>query len=43
MNALAQELSVVCDGRPVDVRPGRVEVKGNYRGRVTEWLLRLGF
>jgi hypothetical protein len=25
------------------VRPGRIEVKGNYRGRVTEWLQRLGF
>lgn len=41
--ALAEEMSKVCDGRLVDIRPGRVEVKGNYRGRVEEWLLRLGF
>lgn len=41
--ALAAEMSKVCDGHPVDIRPGRVEVKGNYRGRVEEWLLRLGF
>lgn len=40
---LALELSRVCDDRPVTIRPGRVEVGGNYRGRVNEWLLRLGF
>jgi translation initiation factor 1 (eIF-1/SUI1) len=40
---LAAELSRVCDNRPVIIRPGRVEVKGNYRGRVCEWLARLGF
>lgn len=43
VRALADELSLVCDGAPVDVRPGRLQVKGNYRSRVTEWLLRLGF
>jgi hypothetical protein len=40
---LADEMSRVCDNMPVYVRPGRLEVKGNYRGRVTEWLQRLGF
>lgn len=40
---LAEELSRVCDDRAVIVRPGRIEVKGNYRGRVSEWLQRLGF
>lgn len=40
---LAAEMSRVCDGRPVSIRPGRMEVKGNYRGRVAEWLTRLGF
>jgi large subunit ribosomal protein L49 len=40
---LADEMSRVCDNMPVAVRPGRIEVKGNYRGRVTEWLQRLGF
>ena len=40
---LAAELSRVCDNRPVIIRPGRVEVKGNYRGRLCEWLARLGF
>lgn len=40
---LAAEMSRVCDDRPVTVRPGRMEVKGNYCGRVTEWLQRLGF
>jgi hypothetical protein len=40
---LAQEMSRVCDDNLVLVRPGRIEVKGNYRGRVTEWLQRLGF
>lgn len=40
---LAEEMSRVCDNRPVAIRPGRVEVVGNYRGRVSEWLQRLGF
>lgn len=40
---LALEMSKVCDNRPVTVRPGRIEVVGNYRGRVHEWLQRLGF
>lgn len=43
VRALADELSLVCDGAAVECRPGRLQVKGNYRGRVTEWLLRLGF
>lgn len=42
-HALADEMSKVCDDRPVTIRPGRVEVVGNYRGRVAEWLQRLGF
>lgn len=42
-NDLAQEMSRVCDGKEVTIRPGRVEVVGNYRDRVEEWLLRLGF
>lgn len=40
---LALEMSKVCDNRPVTVRPGRIEVVGNYCGRVQEWLQRLGF
>lgn len=43
VNELAEEMSRVCDNNPVTIRPGRVEVKGNYRGRVAEWLQRLGF
>lgn len=42
-HALGEEMSRVCDNRPVTIRPGRVEVVGNYRGRVAEWLQRLGF
>lgn len=42
-NALGEEMSRVCDNKPVTIRPGRVEVTGNYRGRVCEWLQRLGF
>lgn len=41
--ALAAEMSKVCDDNIVTIYPGRVEVKGNYRGRVEEWLMRLGF
>lgn len=33
----------MCDGRPVTVRPGRLEVKGNFKPEVLSWLLRLGF
>ncbi len=40
---LAEEMSKVCDNKLVSVRPGRIEVNGNYCGRVKEWLLRLGF
>lgn len=43
VHSLAEEMSRVCDNRPVTIRPGRVEVLGNYRGRVAEWLQRLGF
>lgn len=43
VNELAMEMSRVCDNQPVMVRPGRVEVVGNYYGRVYEWLTRLGF
>ncbi|GAB0497818.1 hypothetical protein MMPV_009155 [Pyropia vietnamensis] len=40
---LAEELCKVCDGRPVTVRPGSLEVKGNFKPEVIAWLLRLGF
>lgn len=40
---LAEEMSRVCDERPVTIRPGSVQVVGNYRARVEEWLSRLGF
>lgn len=43
VNELAMEMSRVCDNVPVTIRPGRVEVVGNYHGRVYEWLTRLGF
>lgn len=43
VDVLAEEMSRVCDNNMVIVRPGRMEVKGNYRDRVEEWLLRLGF
>lgn len=42
-HVLAEEMSRVCDNRPATIRPGRIEVVGNYRGRVSEWLQRLGF
>ncbi|KAI0561658.1 Ribosomal protein L49/IMG2 [Gracilaria domingensis] len=42
-NELAEEMSRICDDRPVTIRPGSVQVVGNYRARVEEWLLRLGF
>lgn len=40
---LAEEMSRVCDDKPVTIRPGSIQVVGNYRARVEEWLLRLGF
>lgn len=43
MQELAEELCKVCDGRPVTVRPGSLEVKGNFKPEVMAWLLRLGF
>lgn len=42
-NELASDMSKVCDNRVITIHPGRVEVKGNYRGRIEEWLKRLGF
>lgn len=43
LQELAEELCKVCDGRPVTMRPGRLEVKGNFKPEVMAWLLRLGF
>lgn len=40
---LARELKKVCGHTDVEVRQGRVEVKGNYRREVKEYLAGLGF
>lgn len=43
VEALANDLQKVCDGRPVHVKPGRLEIDGNYSARVKAYLTALGF
>lgn len=41
--ALAAELTKLCGGAPVAIRPGRLEVKGLHTAAVKEYLAGLGF
>jgi hypothetical protein len=43
LQLLQQELSKVCDGSPVELRAGRLEVSGNYAMRLKLYLAGLGF
>lgn len=36
-------MSKVCEGEEVQIRAGRLEVKGRYRHEVRQWLAGLGF
>ena len=40
---LQSEMSKVCDGREVIIRPGKLVVDGNYHARLKIWLSGLGF
>ncbi|KAI9917118.1 hypothetical protein PsorP6_012700 [Peronosclerospora sorghi] len=40
---LRDELSKVCGGKQVSVRPGRLEVVGDYVKEIRTWLVGLGF
>lgn len=40
---LVRDMEVVCDGREVQVRPGKLVVEGNYHWRLKLWLAKLGF
>ena len=40
---LSSELSKVCKGKEIKVRPGRMEVKGDYSKDIKQWLVGLGF
>ena len=42
-NTLASEMQKVCGGKNVSVRPGRIEVVGNFARPIKEWLVGLGF
>lgn len=43
ITTLENELQKVCDGAPVVRKMGRLEVKGDHRTTVREWLAGLGF
>ena len=40
---LMLEMQRVCDGKEVEIRPGKLIVNGNYHWRVKLWLAQLGF
>jgi large subunit ribosomal protein L49 len=40
---LRSEMSKVCEGKEVVIRPGRLEVSGDYSHEVKKWLTGLGF
>jgi len=40
---LRSEMEKVVDGNEVRVRPGRLEVDGNYEKRIKNWLIKIGF
>jgi len=40
---LQSEMSKVCDGAYVTIRPGKLVVDGNYHARLKIWLSGLGF
>ena len=40
---LRDEMEKVTDGVEVRIRPGRLEVDGNYEKRLKKWLIGLGF
>ena len=41
--AMQSDMSKVCDGNTVLIRPGKLVVDGNYHGRLKMWLAGLGF
>uniref|UniRef100_A0A7S1TH73 Large ribosomal subunit protein mL49 n=1 Tax=Compsopogon caeruleus TaxID=31354 RepID=A0A7S1TH73_9RHOD len=43
VQSLREDMSRICGGKNVTVRPGRLEVKGNYREELKTWFTRLGF
>ena len=43
INALVEDIQKVCDGRIVNVRPGKVVVDGNYHMRLKKYLAGMGF
>lgn len=43
ISELVNDMSIVCDGADVEIRPGKLIVKGNYHWRLKLWLSRLGF
>ena len=43
INELKKEMQKVCDGREVNIRPGKLVVDGNYHIRLKRWLSGLGF
>lgn len=40
---LQAEMSKVCGGKEVALRPGRLEVQGDHAGDIRKWLIGLGF
>lgn len=43
LEELASEMSKVCGGKQAVIRPGRIEVAGDYLHPVKQWLVGLGF
>ena len=43
INALVEDIQKVCDGKIVNVRPGKVVVDGNYHMRLKKYLAGMGF
>lgn len=43
VNELASEFSKIADGKVVRIKPGHLEVDGNYVMRTKKWLIGLGF
>jgi hypothetical protein len=41
--AMQSDMSKVCDGKEVIIRPGKLVVEGNYHARCKMWLAGLGF
>ena len=41
--ALAEELEIVCGPTEINIRPGRIEIKGDHTRKIKMWFERLGF